>query len=272
MKNWKKYAALAGVAALLVVFCLPMVFALKGDFSMNLFMASLAGVLFVAVMAYVILMLFRYLNKKNGEPLMNTEIRNVIFDVGNVLVDFSWQEYLESFHFPKEESEAIANAVFKNEIWNERDQGLLEEEEYIERMCAAAPEYAEDIRLVMQTTGKCIHERPFAETWMQFLKSKGCSLYILSNYSKGTFEQSQKKMHFLKYMEGAIFSYEVKLIKPDPKIFELLLNRYGLVPQECVFIDDRPDNCETAEKLGIHAINFTSFKQAAGELEKLGIK
>ena len=64
MKKWKKYAAIIGVIALLMIFCLPMYFALKGDFSQKQFMASLFTVLFVAVMCYVLLMLFKYLNKK----------------------------------------------------------------------------------------------------------------------------------------------------------------------------------------------------------------
>ena len=88
MKNWKKYAAIIGVIALLMIFCLPMYFALKGDFSQKQFMASLFTVLFVAVMCYVLLMLFKYLNKKKEEQQVAGEIKNVIFDVGKVLVDF----------------------------------------------------------------------------------------------------------------------------------------------------------------------------------------
>ncbi len=89
MKSWKKYAAIIAVIALLMIFCLPMYFALKGDFSQKEFMASLFTVMFVAVMCYVILMLFKYLNKKKDDQQNSSMIKNVIFDVGLVLVDLT---------------------------------------------------------------------------------------------------------------------------------------------------------------------------------------
>ena len=79
-------------------------------------------------------------------------------------------------------------------------------------------------------------------------------------------------MSFLKNMDGIIFSCEVKQIKPEPEIYKTVLGRYNLEPSETVFLDDRAENCEAARKLGIHAIQFKNFKQAAGELEKLGVK
>ena len=113
MKNWKKYAAIIAAIALLVIFCLPMYFALKGDFSQKEFMASLFTVMFVAVMCYVILMLFKYLNKKKDGQEKNSMIKNVVFDVGLVLVEFNWQDYLDSFGFDEEKRERIAKATFQ---------------------------------------------------------------------------------------------------------------------------------------------------------------
>lgn len=113
MKNWKKYAAIIGVIVLLVIFCLPMYFALKGDFSQKEFMASLFTVMFVAVMCYVILMLFKYLNKKKDGQEKSSMIKNVVFDVGLVLVEFNWQDYLDSFGFDEEKRERIAKATFR---------------------------------------------------------------------------------------------------------------------------------------------------------------
>ena len=73
-------------------------------------------------------------------------------------------------------------------------------------------------------------------------------------------------------MDGAVFSYQVRQLKPEPEIYRTLLDRYHLKPEETVFLDDTPENCEGARKLGITAIQFKDFKQAAAELEKLGIK
>ena len=79
-------------------------------------------------------------------------------------------------------------------------------------------------------------------------------------------------MSFLKYMDGVVFSCEAKQVKPEPEIYKTILKKYNLKPEKTVFIDDRKENCEGAEKAGIRAIQFQSFKQAAAELEKLGIK
>ena len=118
MKNGKRIAALLGVVALLIIFCLPMFFALKGDFSQGAFMASLYTVLFVAVMGYVIWMVFRLVNKKKNEGDKRM-IKNIVFDVGLVLVEFNWQSYLDSFHFDKEKRDKIAKATFQSEVWDE---------------------------------------------------------------------------------------------------------------------------------------------------------
>ena len=113
----------------------------------------------------------------------------------------------------------------------------------------------------------------YAETWTGYLKSQGYHLYILSNYSQFMLDQTRPgKMPFLKNMDGVIFSCEVQQIKPEADIYETLLSRLGLKPEESVFLDDRPENCEAARKLGIHAIEFHDLKQAAKELEKLGVK
>lgn len=274
MKNWKRYGALLGVVVLLIIFALPMCSALKGDFSMNMFVASLFTVLFVSVMAYVIWMLYRYLNKKNGngEQRNKGEIKNIIFDVGCVLVDFDWKGYIDGFGFPEEKKEKIIQATFKSSVWNERDRGLYDEEKYVRQCIALAPEYEEEIKEVMRRSPETIHRMPYAETWVKYLKSRGYHLYVLSNYSRYMVERNKKKMPFLKYMDGVIFSCDVRMIKPEKEIYEEILRRFDLNAEESVFIDDRKENCQAAENVGIRTVEFQNFKQAAGQLERLGVK
>ena len=103
-------------------------------------------------------------------------------------------------------------------------------------------------------------------------KEKGYYIYILSNYATDTLRKTRYKLTFLKYVDGAVFSCEVKQIKPESDIYQTLISRYHLNPEKSVFLDDRAENCEAARKAGIHAIQFHSFKQAAADLEKMGIK
>ena len=272
MKNWKKYAAIIGVVALLVIFCLPMYCALKGDFSQKEFMASLFSVMFVAVMCYVILMLFKHLNKKKEEQLKSGMIRNVIFDVGKVLVDYDWEDYLDSFGFDSEKRERIAKATFQSQIWDERDRGLYEEDVYVKQFQELDPQDAEEIKMVIRNSGQTIRKRPYADTWVKYLKSKGYHTYILSNYSSYMLDHTKKELTFRKEMDGEVFSCYAKQLKPEPEIYRTILDRYQLKPEESVFIDDRPENCEGARKQGIHTICFESFKQVTAELEKLGVR
>ena len=271
MSKWKRGLALAGAVFLLVIFCLPMYFALTGTFSMGKFMASLAGALFAAVMAYAMWLMYRLLNRKRLEK-DGRRIKNVIFDVGNVLVDYDWKTYLKGFHFPEEEEKKLAKEIFQSDIWNERDKGLYDEEEYIRRFIEKAPEYKKDIRRVLRETPKTIGTRDYAQTWVQYLKKRGYHLYVLSNYSEYMLERTKTKMNFLKYMDGTVFSCDVKEVKPEPAIYKILLEDYDLKPEECVFIDDREENCRGARKLGMHAVRFHDFKQAAADLEALGVK
>lgn len=272
MKNWKRYGAIIGIVFLLVVAALPMYFALKGDFSQNMFMASIFAMLFVAVMVYAIWMLYRYLNKNKKPSGESKGIRNVIFDVGCVLVDFDWKSYVDKFNFPEEKRNRIVNATFKSPVWDERDRGLYDEEEYVRQCVELAPEYESDIREVMRRTPECIHRMPYAETWVKYLKSRGYNLYILSNYSHYMVEKNKKEMPFLKYMDGVMFSCDVNMLKPEHQIYENLLETFGLKADECVFIDDREENCQGARNVGIQAIQFTGFRQVTAELEKMGVK
>lgn len=273
MKNWKRAAAIAGAVLLLLVFCLPMIFAFgDSEGSQAAFRGALAAAILVPVMAYIFLLGFRFFGRKKPVEEKEHMIENIVFDVGKVLVEFDWENYLKGFGFPKEKYEKIADAVFRSRIWDERDRGLYEEEEYLRRFCAEAPEYAEDIREVMRRSPETIRLYDYAETWVKYLKNQGYHLYILSNYSQYMLEHTKKELAFLKYMDGVVFSCEVRELKPEPEIYQKLLSMYDLDPAKTVFLDDRAENCEGAEAFGIHTIRFCDLKQAAGELEKLGVK
>lgn len=267
----KKFGAWAAIIILLLACCMPMFFAFgNGENAQNYFKASLAVAIMVPLLAYAMWMVYKLLNK--NKKVADSEMENIVFDVGKVLVKYEWEKYLDSFGFPEEKRDKIAKAVFQSKTWDERDRGSEEEEYYIGQMIKDAPEYADDIHEVMRRSGETIELMEYAETWVRYLKDKGYHIYILSNYSAYMLEQTQNKLTFLKYVDGAVFSCDVKQIKPEPDIYQTLLNRYHLDPEKSVFLDDRAENCGAARKQGIHAIQFKSFKQAAAELEKLGVK
>lgn len=274
MKNNKKkqIGAWIAIIVLLLAACMPMFFAFgKGENAGNYFRAAIGVAIIVPVLAYAMWMVYRILDRDKKKE-RNSVVENIIFDVGKVLVKFEWEAYLDSFEFTPEKRNKIAKAVFLSDTWNERDRGSYEEEYYVDQMVKAAPDCEAEIRAVMKDSGKTIEKMEYADTWVRYLKDKGYKVYILSNYGKETMRMTKQKLTFLKYVDGAVFSCDVKQIKPEPEIYRTLIERYHLDPEKSVFLDDRKENCEAAEKFGIHAIQFHSFKQGTAELEKLGVK
>lgn len=197
-------------------------------------------------------------------------IKNVIFDVGNVLAYFGWRECIESFGFPKEMQEELAEAVFLNPAWGERDRGVWTNEEIYQAFLAKAPERGKEIQLLLAHIQAWITEFPYATELVKTLHEAGYHTYYLSNY--GTeFEIAKKTYGFFAHMDGGIVSYEEKVVKPDPKIFEILLERFGLKAGESVFLDDSAANIEAAEALGFKGIVVTDEASIREGLKELNV-
>ena len=105
--------------------------------------------------------------------------------------------------------------------------------------------------------------------WIRSLKEAGYRVYYLSNFSERVEKEAADELTFLKEMDGGILSYREHVIKPDPAIYELLLNRYSLAAEESVFLDDTLDNVKAAEKLGIRGILVENQEQAKYSLQEL---
>lgn len=198
-------------------------------------------------------------------------ITTIIFDIGNVLADFDWREHFAGFGYDDEMVERIARATVKNPLWNEVDRGVMEEEDIIRKFVETDPEIEQNIRNVLDYVGTMVVRNEYAIPWIQDLKSKGYRTLYLSNFSKKAESDCAKALDFIPYMDGGILSYQEKVIKPMPEIYQLLIDRYHLIPEECVFMDDTVANLTGAEKFGIHTIHFLSQAQAIEELRKLGV-
>lgn len=198
-------------------------------------------------------------------------ITTIIFDIGNVLADFTWKEHYESFGYDDEMVERLAKVTVKNQLWNENDRGVMSTEELLQGFVNLDPEIEQDIRKVLENVKTMVSRNEYAIPWIQDLKSKGYRVLYLSNFSEKAEKDCAYALDFIPYMDGGILSYQEKIIKPMPEIYELLIKRYGLVPEECVFLDDTKANLDGAEKFGIHTIHFQNQVQAIEELRKLGV-
>ena len=196
-------------------------------------------------------------------------IKTVIFDIGNVLTDFAWQEMYKEKGLGGETYERVAKATVQSSYWCELDRGVLTFEEVMERFVSLDAEMEEEIRRVLADTHGIVTGRAYAVPWVCSLKERGLKVYVLSNFSEKIWRDCKDALEFYEYTDGGIISYREHLIKPDLQVYRLLLERYGLEANECVFIDDLNENVYAAKNLGINGIVFENYEQAKKELEDI---
>lgn len=198
-------------------------------------------------------------------------IKNIVFDIGNVLVDFRWRDLMTELKLSDAEQDKFEVSVFGSRWWQTLDHGTLEEAEAVEHLREDNQKYIEAFDLLWENRDKLVSPYPYSVEWIKELKSRGYNVYLLSNYPKDMFNLHAQvgSFPFLPLVDGKVVSAFVKMIKPNADIYELLLNKYDLKAQECVFLDDRTDNIEGARKVGMHGIVFQNYEQAKKELDAL---
>ena len=183
-------------------------------------------------------------------------IKTIIFDIGGVLIGYDWTAYLmKEFNGDKELVERIKENVFGEHKWDEVDRGVLSDEELLASFTKNAPDIAGEITHFWETCGDALWQYDFTKDWIKELKSRGYQLLYLSNWSYHLRKLAAKQMDFLPLLDGGVFSCEEKLIKPDHAIYERIVEKYNLKPEECVFIDDSERNVIGARECGLYAVH-----------------
>lgn len=196
-------------------------------------------------------------------------VKNIVFDVGKVLVYWEPEWIMDELGFDESTRKAVTEAMFSNPLWKEVDLAVMNSEELIQAFAKNAPAYANEIRDAYMHMRTAVQLLPHTMEMIKGLKERGFHLYIISNYGDYTYEVTKDKMEFLPYMDGAIFSYQYHIMKPDARIYEQLLKNYNLKAEECVFIDDRPENVEGAKAVGYQGILFTTYEEVKEKLEEV---
>lgn len=197
------------------------------------------------------------------------KINTVILDIGRVLVEFDWKGYLARQGFSVETQEEIGALMFESPLWKERDRGHKNEEDYCLMFIEQAPHLEKEICKVFEDIVKIVAVYPFAKDWVKSIKNRVEHVYLLSNYSKASFEHDREMFGFMEHVDGGVISYQVESVKPEPAIYKALIEKYGINPEEAVFLDDVEENLEAAREWGIQTIHVTSHEVAVQELDKL---
>ena len=198
-------------------------------------------------------------------------IKNVIFDLGRVLVNFYPLAYLEELGFDENKKNILNNIIFESKEWYEYDRGFyLHNKDIEKKLITDNPKLEKEIKRVLNEDWVKIHTvKEETVEYLKSLKNEGKKIYILSNLSKDSFDFISK-LDFFKYVDGGVYSYEIKVCKPDNEIYKTILEKYNLVPEETVFLDDKLENIEAANRFGIHGIQFFSVDDAKKKIKLIG--
>jgi len=198
---------------------------------------------------------------------MNSTITAIIFDFGNVLVKWDAHSLYKRF-FPNPEAVDSFLQEIRFAEWNAHQDAGRPFKEGIAELSAQFPQYAELIQAYDTYWIESIAEvYDGTVEIVRNLKQAGWPLYMLSNFSAEKFPLMQQRYDFLQLFDDMIISGEHKLIKPDPAIYQLALNRIKRKASECLFIDDSLANIEIARELGFHTIHFQSPEQLEKDLK-----
>ena len=195
----------------------------------------------------------------------------VVFDLGGVLIDWDPRHLYRKLLADEAAVEEFLATVCTPE-WNaELDRGRPFAEgvaELVERH----PEHAAAIAAYHERWPEMVAgDIPGTVEVLAELRAAGVPLYALTNWSAETFAITRGRFEFLEWFDGLLVSGEERVTKPDPAIFQLLLDRFGLDPEETVFVDDSPANVAAARRLGIDAVRFTGHDQLRRELAARGL-
>lgn len=194
-----------------------------------------------------------------------------VFDLGGVLIDWNPRHLYRKLFDDEAEMERFLADVCTNE-WNlEQDAGrpfaeacaLLVEKhpEQKDLIEAYRTRWVEMLAGPIEGAVAILHE----------LKERGVPLYALTNWSAETFPLALGRFDFLQWFRGTIVSGKERVVKPDPRIYRLLFERFEIDPQQAVYIDDNKRNAEAATELGLHGIHFTTPEALRLELSRIGL-
>ncbi len=183
-------------------------------------------------------------------------IKNIIFDMGNVLLQYDPGVCLHHFVEQEEDRALIRRELFEGPEWVEGDLGHITDEERFDGVSKRVPERLHrELKACTEQWHMCMQPVAGAKEFCGYAREKGYRIFVLSNASS-SFYQYFQRFAPLDYFDGIVVSCDIHMIKPDVRIYQYLLDKYHLKPEESFFIDDMPENVAGAEKAGIRGAVF----------------
>lgn len=203
----------------------------------------------------------------------NKRISTVVFDMGQVLIHWNAPQILANYELPEGQYRLVLQELFQSVEWVRLDHGTIAGEEAVELVCQRLPQ---ELHWIVREIVTGWWHRPLVPMegmaeLVREVKSKGYGIYLLSNASLDL-RRYFGRIPGSECFDGLMVSAEEKKIKPNPDIFHTLYERFGLNPEESVFIDDSPANVESSICTGMSGILFRGdVGRLRRELRALGV-
>ena len=197
-------------------------------------------------------------------------IDTIVFDLGRVLINWYPYKYMEN-KFGKDIAIKLNQTIFNAPEWNLMDKGLLLEKELWNLQLNKFPKLRFYIEHLKSKILEFLTPIEYNTKLIPKLKEKGYKLFVLSNFSKNSFEAIYNKYDFFKYFDGLVISSYHKTIKPEKKIYQILVEKYNVTPSCSLFVDDKIENINTARELGFWVVHLENPIELEKHLKKLSI-
>ena len=200
-------------------------------------------------------------------------IKNIVFDMGQVLIHWSPRQFTSLLELSEQDAQMVERELFRSVEWVRLDRGTIEEENAIHSVCKRLPEHLHDSvrRLITGWWEWPLQPMGGMAELVRELKDLGYGIYLLSNAS-GALHGYFHRIPGAEYFDGKVVSADLKLLKPQAEIYQALYARFGLNPEECVFIDDVPANIDGAMMTGMQGLVFYGdVVRLRRELRAMGI-
>jgi len=195
-------------------------------------------------------------------------INCIIFDIGNVILDFNPLDYLKNLFTDSTPQEILElhRDIFESEEWLKLDRGVISQQQAVETLAIRNPKLKDKIQKAMETWVEILTPKEDVIKILKKLDSKKYKLLLLSNFHEDAYAYIIDKYEFFQLFQGGIISYKEKLLKPEEEIYLSLIKKYNISPIEAIFIDDTVVNIDGANRLGFNTIQFRNAKQLQCEL------
>ncbi len=198
-------------------------------------------------------------------------IKNVIFDLGNVVLKLRWDIVLNKYSNNIEDIKLLESVIFNSEEWQKLDEGTIEKQVAIDNMLSKLPGrlHTSCIGIMKDWQEGFVINTEILD-FINSLRNDGYKTYILSNAPLDVPDYLENN-DLNRYFDGKIISAEEKMAKPNKNIYELILNRFSLVPEECLFIDDKPENISGAISCNIngYVFDYNNFNRFLKDIKDL---